>query len=57
MYPSDLMAEGKIRGTAVIESYRYGHGDGVNGRLVGIMIAIIVVYRLLGYIALVIRRS
>lgn len=57
MYPSDLMAEGKIRGTAVIKAYSYGWSDGENGKLVGIMIGIIFVYRLLGYLALVVRRS
>lgn len=57
MYPSDLMSDGKIRGTAVIESYKYGHGSGEHGKLIGIMIAIVVVYRLLGYAALIVRRS
>lgn len=55
MYPSDLMSDGKIRGSAVVESYRYGHGGGGHGKLIGIMMAIIVVYRLLGYVALLVR--
>ena len=53
MYPSDLMSEGKIRGTAVIESYKYGYNNGENGRIVGIMIGMIVAYRVLGYAVLV----
>lgn len=57
MYPSDLMTEGKIRGTAVIEAYRYGYNNGENGRLVGIMIGIIFAYRLFGYMVLVLKRA
>lgn len=56
MYPSDLMSEGKIRGTAVVEAYRYGYNNGENGRLIGIMIGIIAAYRLFGYLVLVIKR-
>jgi hypothetical protein len=56
MYPSNLESVGKIRGTAVVEAYKYGHGSGVNGKLIGIMIGIIVVYRIFGYLALVMRK-
>lgn len=56
MYPSDLLSEGKIRGTAIIEAYRYGYNNGENGRILGIMIGIIIAYRLLGYAALVWRK-
>lgn len=55
MYPSDLMAEGKVRGTAVIEAYKYGYNNGENGRIIGIMVGIIFAYRLFGYIVLVLR--
>lgn len=56
MYPSDLMSQGKIRGTAVITSYRYGYDSGEHGKLIGIMLGIIVVYRALGLLALTIKR-
>jgi hypothetical protein len=56
MYPSDLESVGKIRGTAVVEAYKYGYGSGINGKLIGIMIGIIVVYRIFGYLALVMRK-
>lgn len=57
MYPSDLMSQGKIRGTAIIASFKYGGESGEHGKLIGIMIGIVVVYRLLGFAALVVRRS
>lgn len=56
MYPSDLESEGKIRGTAVIEAYKYGYGNGINGHLIGIMIGIIVVYRIFGYLVLAMKK-
>ena len=56
MYPSDLESVGKIRGTVVIEAYKYGYGNGEHGKLIGIMIGIIVVYRVFGYAALVMRK-
>lgn len=55
MYPSDLESEGKIKGEVVIEAYKYSLSFG-HGKLVGIMIGIIVVYRIFGYLALVIRK-
>jgi len=56
MYPSDLQSEGKIRGTAVVEAYKYGYGDGENGKLIGIMIGIVVAYRLFSYVVLVLQK-
>lgn len=55
MYPSDLQQEGKIRGTAVLDAYHYTHADGKLWEWFGIMLAIILVYRLLGYGVLVFR--
>jgi len=57
MYPSDLASEGKIRGTAVIEAYKYGYGGGEHGKLIGIMIGIVVAYRVFGYLALLLRKN
>ena len=54
MYPSDLAAEGKIRGTAVLDAYQYS-SDRV-GEWVGIMIAIIAAYRILGFLVLWVKR-
>lgn len=47
MYSSSLESECKIAGTAVLDEYGYSLGN--EGKWVGIMIAIIVVYRLLGW--------
>lgn len=47
MYPSILESECKIAGTAVLDEY--GYSVGKESRWLGIMIAIIVVYRLLGW--------
>lgn len=55
MYPSSLESEGKIQGRAIIAAYGYNLNFG-HGKLIGIMIGIIVVYRIFGYIALVIRK-
>jgi ABC-type multidrug transport system ATPase subunit len=56
MYPSDLQAEGKIRGTAVLEAFKYSWSDGVIGKWIGLMFAIILVYRVLGYVVLVLKK-
>ena len=53
-FPSDLEKEGKIRGTAVLEAYHIATGK--TGEWVGIMISIIVAYRILGYLALSLRK-
>ena len=55
MYPSTLESEGKIQGAVVIEAYNYSLNFG-HGKLIGIMIGIIVAYRIFGYLALVIRK-
>jgi len=54
MFPSDLQGSGKIRGTAVLEAYSYSNIR--TGECVGILIAIIVAYRILGYGALWLRK-
>ena len=55
MYPSDLQREGKIRGAAVLDAYKISHANGKLGEWFGIMVGIIVAYRLLGYGVLVLR--
>lgn len=57
MYASDLQQEGRIDGKAVLEAYHYGYSDGKVGEWVGILIAIIAAYRILGYVVLAMRRS
>lgn len=56
MYPSDLQSQGKIRGKAVLEAYHISHGGDKVGEWIGILIGIIVVYRILGYLVLVVQR-
>lgn len=55
MFLSDLQSEGKIRGTAVLDNYGYSTETIKLWEWFGIMIVIIVMYRLLGYVALAIR--
>ncbi|KAJ8148520.1 hypothetical protein LV155_008053 [Aspergillus fumigatus] len=55
MYQTDLASQCRIRGTGVLESY--GYATGRTGKWVGILIGIIAVYRLFGWIALVLRRT
>ncbi|KAE8153763.1 P-loop containing nucleoside triphosphate hydrolase protein [Aspergillus avenaceus] len=55
MYQTDLADQCLIRGTGVLEAY--GYKTGRTGKWVGIMIGIIAVYRLFGYIALVLKRT
>lgn len=55
MYQTDLASQCQIRGTGVLE--QYGYAEGRTGKWVGILIAIIAVYRLFGWIALVLRKS
>lgn len=55
MYPSDLGAQGKIRGTAVLDAYHYSYEDGKAWEWFGIMLAIILVYRILGYLVLLVK--
>jgi hypothetical protein len=54
MYASDLNAEGKIKGTAVLESFAIGLGH--EAEWVGLVIAIIAGYRLLAYLVLRLRK-
>ncbi|KAB8264376.1 P-loop containing nucleoside triphosphate hydrolase protein [Aspergillus pseudonomiae] len=55
MYQTDLADQCMIRGTGVLKEY--GYATGRTGKWVGILIGIIAVYRLFGYIALVLRRT
>ncbi|KAI9376090.1 P-loop containing nucleoside triphosphate hydrolase protein [Aspergillus egyptiacus] len=55
MYQTDLSDQCQIRGTGVLEAY--GYATGRTGKWVGILIGIIAVYRLFGYLALVLRRG
>ncbi|KAL2863413.1 putative ABC transporter [Aspergillus lucknowensis] len=55
MYQTDLAHQCQIRGTGVLEAY--GYATGRTGKWVGILVGIIAVYRLFGYVALVLRRS
>ena len=54
MYPSDLASQGRIRGSAVLDSYNF---EGDVGQWVGIMVAIIFVYRVLGWGVLVLKKG
>jgi ABC-type multidrug transport system permease subunit len=54
MYSSALEAQGKIDGRAVLENFRIAQGK--EGLWIGIMIAIIAGYRILGYFTLVLKR-
>ncbi|XWW94595.1 hypothetical protein V2A60_002540 [Cordyceps javanica] len=53
-YPSDLNGEGKIRGTDVLRQFNIE--TGLEGTWIGIMIAIIMGYRILAYLVLVFRK-
>ena len=55
MYKTDLASQCQIRGTGVLETY--GYATGRSGKWVGILIGIIAVYRLLGWVALQLRKS
>ena len=55
MYQSDLAPTGKIRGTAVLEAFDY-HG-GLEGEWIGIIIAIIFGYRVLGWLVLYLKKT
>ncbi|QKX61298.1 uncharacterized protein TRUGW13939_08446 [Talaromyces rugulosus] len=56
MYQTDLAAQCQIRGTGVLATYGY-NAETKMGKLVGILVGIIAVYRLLGWMALYIRRT
>ena len=55
MYTTDMASQCQIRGTGVLESY--GYETGKTGKWVGILVAIIAVYRLFGWVALQLRRT
>lgn len=55
MYQTDLAEQCMIRGSGVL--HQYGYATGRTGKWVGILVGIIAVYRLFGYIALVLRRT
>lgn len=55
IYPSAMQAEGKLPGTAVLDAYKYSYADGKSWQWFGIMLAIIVVYRIFGYGVLVMK--
>lgn len=55
MYDSPLASQCKIPGTAVLKSYGYSKGH--TGEWVAILLAIIVVYRMLAWVALYVRKS
>ena len=57
MYRSSLQDKGKIDGKAILDAYHYGYSDGEVGKWIGIMFAIIVVYRILGYFVLVLKKN
>ena len=50
MYAGDLNSEGKIRGTDVLKSF--GIETGLEGQWIGIMIGIIIGYRILAFLVL-----
>ena len=54
MYASELADQCKIDGKAVLDAYNYAEGS--TGKWVGFMLAIIVFYRLAGWVALWARR-
>ncbi|KAJ5991661.1 hypothetical protein N7522_011868 [Penicillium canescens] len=55
MYQTDLASQCQIRGTGVLKEY--GYATGRTGKCAGILVGIIAVYRLLGWIALVLRKT
>lgn len=55
LYPSELQGQCKVAGTAVLQ--QYGYDTGREGRWVGILISIIVVYRLLGWFFTWLRKT
>ncbi|KAH7032565.1 putative ABC transporter [Microdochium trichocladiopsis] len=55
LYPSDMARECLIDGKAILENYGYSTGD--QGKWVGILLAIIVGYRALGWLVLYLKRT
>lgn len=56
MYQTDLAPQCQIRGTGVLAAFGYD-ANSSTGKWVGIMISIIAVYRLLGWLALSLRKT
>jgi hypothetical protein len=56
MYQTDLATQCQIRGAGVLATYGY-NAETKTGKWVGILVGIIAVYRLLGWMALYIRRT
>jgi hypothetical protein len=56
MYQTDLAPQCQIRGTGVLETFGYNVNSST-GKWVGILIGIIAVYRLLGWMALSLRKT
>lgn len=54
MYQSALASECKIPGQAVLDTY--GYQTGRTGKWIGILLAIVLGYRLLGWFALWVRK-
>ena len=54
IYQSDLVDQCRISGTAVLDLYGYKTGE--TGKWVGILVAIVLGYRLLGWVALCLRK-
>lgn len=54
MYPSELASQCRIDGMAVLD--QYGYKTGHTGEWVGILLGIVLGYRLLGWVALVLRK-
>ncbi|KAH8427299.1 putative ABC transporter [Aspergillus melleus] len=55
MYQTELAGQCLIQGKGVLS--QYGYATGRTGKWVGILIGIIAVYRLFGYLALVVRKT
>ena len=55
MYRTALASECKIAGNGVLETY--GYATGRTGKWVGILLAIVLVYRLLAWVVLVMRKT
>jgi hypothetical protein len=54
MYQTDLASQCMVSGKGVLDSY--GYSEGQTGKWIGILMAIVLAYRLLGWAVLAIRR-
>lgn len=54
MYQTELASQCQISGTGILD--QYGYNTGLTGTWVGILIGIIAGYRILGWVALAIRK-